>query len=711
MNQSTAMTQQESEVMIRELSKVFDVVRLLDEETLETGNIKDVTDAEGFPCKCYSFWKKGDNCKNCTSRDAFRKKNEQLKLEYLDSNIYQVISKYVEIDGKPYVMELINQMNADAVMDEDGRNELIKQLSGYNRELYTDALTGIYNRRYYEERIRNSNMSAGVAMIDLDDFKIYNDTFGHDAGDLALTTVVGIIKDNVRRTDMLIRMGGDEFLLVMPDIGEQAFADKLNQIQGKIHSSKVPGYSQLRLSVSIGGVLSGSGSTVEKAIRKADQFMYQAKTCKNMVVTEHDEQLKEQQESANNNGSKAYKYRILVVDDSEMNREILSEILNEEYDIIEADSGDTCIDMLRKYETGISLVLLDIVMPGMDGFGVLNYMNHHHYLEDIPVIMISSEDSTETVRRAYEMGVSDYINRPFDAGVVHRRVYNTIKLYAKQRRLIALITNQVYEKEKNNRMMVGILSQIVEFRNGESGSHVLNINIFTGMLLESLVQHTDKYDLSWSERLLITTASALHDIGKIGIDDKILNKPGRLTDEEFKIMQNHTIIGASILENMGSYQDEELMKVAYQICRWHHERYDGKGYPDGLKGDEIPISAQVVSLADVYDALVSERVYKKAYSHEKAIEMITNGECGCFNPILLECLLDIQDRIKRKMKTGIPEDNPFKKREKKAELKEFENVKEDFMDVVSKNMEKEYSNFENDELVDFSRGGQNPDSE
>ena len=711
MNKGTAMTQQESEVMIKELSKVFDVVRLLDEETLETGNITDVTDAEGFPCKCYSFWKKGNNCKNCTSREAFRKKNEQLKLEYLDANIYQVISKYVEIDGKPYVMELINQMNADAVMDEDGRNELIKQLSGYNRELYTDALTGIYNRRYYEERIRNSNMSAGVAMIDLDDFKIYNDTFGHDAGDLVLTTVVGIIKDNIRRTDMLIRMGGDEFLLVMPDIGEQAFADKLNQIQEKVHSSKVPGYSQLRISVSIGGVLSGIGNTVEQAIRKADQFMYQAKTCKNMVVTEHDEQLKEQQESANNNGSKAYKYRILVVDDSEMNREILSEILSEEYDIIEADSGDTCIDMLRKYETGISLVLLDIVMPGMDGFGVLNYMNRHHYLEDIPVIMISSEDSAEIVRRAYEMGVSDYINRPFDAGVVHRRVYNTIKLYAKQRRLITLITNQVYEKEKNNRMMVGILSQIVEFRNGESGSHVLNINIFTGMLLESLVQKTDKYNITWSERLLITTASALHDIGKIGIDDKILNKPGRLTDEEFKIMQNHTIIGASILENMGSYQDEELMKVAYQICRWHHERYDGKGYPDGLKGDEIPISAQVVSLADVYDALVSERVYKKAYSHEKAIEMIINGECGCFNPILLECLLDIQDRIKRKMKTGTPEDNPFKKREKKAELKEFENAKEDFMDVVSKNMEKEYSNLENEELVDFSRGGQNPDSE
>ena len=707
MNKGTAMTQQESEVMIKELSKVFDVVRLLDEETLETGNLKDGTDAEGFPCKCYSFWKKGQRCKNCTSRDAFHKKNEQLKLEYLDSNIYQVISKYIEIDGKPYVMELINAMHSDAVMDEEGRDELIKQLSGYNRELYTDALTGIYNRRYYEERIRNSNMSAGVAMIDLDDFKIYNDTFGHDAGDLALTTVVGIIRENIRRTDMLIRMGGDEFLLVMPDIADQAFGDKLNQIQEKIHATKVPGYSQLRISVSIGGVLSNSGSTVESAIRKADQFMYQAKTCKNMVVTEHDEEAKDQPEGSNNS-SKAYKYRILIVDDSEMNREILSEILSEEYDIVEADSGEACIDMLRKYETGISLVLLDIVMPGMDGFGVLNYMNRHHYLEDIPVIMISSEDSTEIVRRAYEMGVSDYINRPFDAGVVHRRVYNTIKLYAKQRRLIALITNQVYEKEKNNRMMVGILSQIVEFRNGESGSHVLNINVLTGMLLESLVQHTDKYNITWSERLLITTASALHDIGKIGIDDKILNKPGRLTDEEFKIMQEHTIIGASILENMGSYQDEELMKVAYQICRWHHERYDGKGYPDGLKGDEIPISAQVVSLADVYDALVSERVYKKAYTHEKAIEMIVNGECGCFNPILLECLLDIQEQIKRKVKNTTPEDNPLKKREKKAELKEFENAKEDFMDVVSKNMEKEYSTLENEETANFSRGGAKP---
>ena len=702
MSKDTAMTKQESEEMIEQLKKVFEVVRLLDEDTLETGNLKDESNAERFHCKCYDFWKKGTQCKNCTSREALKNKSELLKLEYLNSNIYQVISKYIEIDGKPYVMEMINAMKSDALMDEDGRTELIKQLSGYNRELYTDALTGIYNRRYYEERIKNSDMAAGVAMIDLDDFKIYNDTFGHDAGDLALTTVVGIIKANIRRTDMLIRMGGDEFLLVMPEITEQIFADKLKQIQEKIHSTKVPGYSQLRLSVSIGGVISGTGNTVETSIHRADQFMYQAKTCKNMVVTEQDEEAADKVEGGET--SPTYKYRILIVDDSEMNRAILSEILSEEYDIVEADCGESCIDKLRKYERGISLILLDIVMPGMDGFGVLNYMNRHHYLEDIPVIMISSEDSTEIVRRAYEMGVSDYINRPFDAGIVHRRVYNMIKLYAKQRRLITLITNQVYEKEKNNRMMVGILSQIVEFRNGESGSHTLNINVLTGMLLESLVQHSDKYNITWSERLLISTASALHDIGKIGIDDKILNKPGRLTDEEFKIMQNHTLIGASIIENMEGYQDEELMKVAYEICRWHHERYDGRGYPDGLKGDEIPISAQVVSLADVYDALISERVYKKAYSHEKAIQMILNGECGAFNPLLLDCLLDIQDRIKRKVKGSTPDGNPLYKKEKGAELKEFEHAKEDFMDSVSKSMEKEYTALGNDENADFSRG-------
>ena len=387
-----------------------------------------------------------------------------------------------------------------------------------------------------------------------------------------------------------------------------------------------------------------------------------------------------------------------------MNREILSAILGDEFEILEAENGEECISVIRKYGTSISLVLLDIVMPVMDGFEVLEFLNKYQWIDDIPVIMISSEDSATSVKKAYEMGVSDYINRPFDAEVVHRRVFNTIKLYAKQRKLIALITNQVYEKEKNNRILIEILSQIVEFRNGESGRHVLNVNILTGILLEQLVQVTDKYNVSWSDRLMITTAASLHDIGKIGIDDKILNKAGKLTPEETEIVREHTVIGASMLENMEIFKDEEFVKIAYQICRWHHERYDGKGYPDGLKGDDIPLSAQVVALADVYDALVSRRVYKKKYTHREAMRMILNGECGAFNPILLKCLVEAQEKVRDSI--VVSEDyNASYKRNIMRELEEYESTKEHLMESITQDIQKECSEIENDTDLDFIGGG------
>ena len=628
--QEYKMTKHEWEIMLKELQKVFSIVRLLNEEELRTGRIQGSTDmTEG--CECYALWNKRTRCDNCISRAAFAEKDKKTKLEFIDGDIFQIVSRYIEIEGIPYVVELVNKLDGDILINEDGRDEMLKKLIRYDRELYMDALTGAYNRRYYEDQLKQTEMVAGVAMIDLDDFKLHNDTYGHNAGDLVLETVVNVIRNSIRRTDVLVRFGGDEFLLVMPDILEASFQKKLKQIQNEIHAAEVPGYSQLQVSVSIGGVLSTHG-TIEDAIHKADQCMYQAKTSKNMVVTESDLQHETQNIT---NPSATHKYKILIVDDSEMNREILSSILGDEFDILEAADGKECISVIRKYGRDIALVLLDIVMPEMDGFEVLEFMNKHEWIDDIPVIMISSEDSAASVKKAYEMGVSDYINRPFDVEVVHRRVFNTIKLYAKQRRLIALITNQVYEKEKNNRILIEILSQIVEFRNGESGRHVLNVNIITGILLEQLTQITDKYNISWSDRLIITTAASLHDIGKIGINEKILNKAGRLTPQEIEKIKEHTVIGASILENMELFKDEELVKTAYQICRWHHERYDGRGYPDGLKGEEIPVSAQVVALADVYDALVSRRVYKKSYSHEEAMKMILGGECGAFNPVLL----------------------------------------------------------------------------
>lgn len=645
------MTGQQAEERILQYENVFSVVRLLDAETILNAAKGKNQNISAEPCRCFDFWETGKRCSNCVSLKALEEKNKKTKLEFWENNVYQVTAHYVEVDGKPKVMELIQYLDEADIVDIDGSERLFTKLNGFQDELYRDVLTGIYNRRYYEDQLRKQILPAGIAMIDLDDFKLYNDTCGHNAGDLALTTVAGVIRGMIRRTtDILIRYGGDEFLLVMPGVKEEDFTQKLRQIQNEVHSKEVPGFSRLQLSVSIGGVLSEEHK-IENAVEMADKLMYRAKNHKNAVVTAVNSQM------AGPNGvfqedSEKIRQQILIVDDSELNREILSEMLHTDFRILEAEDGAQALEMLQQQGTGISLVLLDIIMPVLDGFGVLSYMAREHIIEDIPVIMISSDDSEKNIRRAYELGVSDYISRPFDAKVVYQRVFNTIKLYAKQRRLITLVTDQIYEKEKSSRMMVSILSQIVEFRNGESGLHVRHINILTEMLLDRLMQKTGRYHLNWNEQYLITLVSSLHDIGKIGIDEKILNKPGRLTAEEFEEMKKHTVIGEEILCSLELYQNELLVKVAREICRWHHERYDGRGYPDGLKGEEIPISAQVVSLADVYDALVSDRVYKKAYSHEKAIQMILNGECGVFNPLLLECLLDIEDKIRIRILGG-----------------------------------------------------------
>ena len=630
---SCQLTSEQVKEEMHSFQKVFTVVRLLKGDSL------DYTSANRHEvqfCQCYDFWENGRPCENCISALTLKDKQQHTKLEFLETDIYQVFSRYVEVDGTPCVMECIQKLDYDSLVDAHGKEKLIRTLSQYHTKLYQDVLTGAYNRRYFEDKLRHMQMTAGVAMIDLDDFKVYNDTCGHDAGDAVLETLVQTIQGAVRGNDILIRYGGDEFLLLMPDIQEHTFFQMLHEILRKINAASVPDYPSIHLSVSIGGTFCENAS-LEDAIHRADALMYQAKNKKNMVVTSETEL----------DHSTQTKQDILIVDDSEMNRAILAEMLGRDYIIHEAANGEEALQILRQYGTAISLVLLDIPMPVMDGFGVLQHMAAEYWIKDIPVIMISSDDSAAAVKKAYEMGVSDYISRPFDAQVVYRRVSNTITLYARQHRLITMLSEQVREKDKNNSMMVSILSQIVEFRNGESGSHVVHIKQLTKMLLEQLQRKDTAYTVTSSDLLLIPLAAALHDIGKIGIDEKILNKPGKLTREEFEIMKTHTVIGADMLESLTLYQEEPLVRIAHDICRWHHERFDGKGYPDGLKRDDIPLSAQVVSLADVYDALVSERVYKKAFSHEKAIQMILNGECGTFNPVLLECLLDIQRQLKQ----------------------------------------------------------------
>ena len=627
------MTMEQAEAEIYHFRKIFQMIRLfhLNPETQK----KEVCKVKISGSENLRNIKK--NCDDCIVQETFDTKEEKGKIEIFEGKLYQLITRYMEIEGEPYVMELVRGLDSDWKIGQTDHEKVVNLFMNYNDKLYKDAITDTYNRRYYEDEIKEKKDNAGVALIDLDDFKLYNDTYGHNAGDVALCTVADVIKGSIRKSDRLIRFGGDEFLLVMPGIEEDSFIKKLQMIQQKVNKTIIPGYSKIQLTISVGGVLN-NGGTIETAVKHADHLMYQAKEKKNMVVTEYDD-----------TASEVKKQQNLVVDDSEMNRGILIEMLKEEFDIIEAENGKEAVDKIRKYGKKLSVVLLDIVMPVMDGFEVLSVMNRNHWIEDIPVIMISSEESEGFIRKAFNFGVSDYTSRPFDCDIVYQRVFNTIKLYAKQRRLMTLVSDQILEKEKNNQMMVEVLSQIVEFRNEESGLHVLHIKILTEMLLEYLVQKTDKYELSPDECHMIATASAFHDIGKIGIDEKILNKPGKLTPEEFEQIKQHTLIGASMLDKMDRYKDEPLIKIAYQICRWHHERYDGRGYPDGLFGEEIPISTQIVSIADVYDALISERAYKKAFSHEKALEMIVNGECGTFNPLLLETLVEIQPKLKEKM--------------------------------------------------------------
>ena len=594
--------------------------------------------------ECYACLRNGYPCRKCVAASALDEKREKCKIESFGRDIALITAQYMEIEGQPYVLETVQLLPDGSIMEPDEGEYLLAKMTGYNTKLYHDALTGIYNRRYYEDIARNMSGPSGVAIMDLDDFKVHNDTYGHHGGDIALEVVADVVKGNIRKCDSLIRFGGDEFLLILANMPEKTLKKKLEKIRDQVHAAVIHECPHLRVSVSIGGVAQGEHETMDSAVRRADRLLYHAKTTKNEVVVESDNTLSESVQTKN-----CVKPLILIVDDCDMNREILREILSSDYSIMEACGGEEALSMIHQFGTGISLVLLDIVMPGLDGFEVLSYMNQDHTIEDIPVIMISSEDSEAFIRRAYEMGASDYVSRPFDAKVVYRRVTNNIKLYAKQRRLIRMVTEQIREREKNVSMLVGVLSQIVEFRNGESGLHVKHIRRFTECILDCLIEKDPDLHLGTKERENIPLASALHDIGKIAVDDKILNKPGRLTPEEFEAVKLHTVYGAKMLEELQPYYDEPLLKTATDIAHWHHERWDGRGYPDGLVGDAIPLSAQIVSLADVYDALTSERCYKKAYSHDKAVEMILNGECGVFNPKLVECFVEIQNVLREEL--------------------------------------------------------------
>lgn len=607
-NHEANLTDEEAAAEVARVAKIYPVVRLMSADQVKSER------------NCLLA---GDRCPclRQSSLEALATSDEISERLLNDGVEYRARVRSLTVEGEPHVLLMVRPIDEQEVVEED--------------LVYTDVLTSVRNRRYYEEKLRSARMNAGVAMIDLDDFRVFNDTCGRHAGDLALGAVAAAIRGGIRSTDELVRLGCDKFVAVMPNIPSDDFARRLRHVSDAVHATIVPGHEHVSLTACVGGVRI-NGETVDEGVNRAVQLLSHAKAKPGTVVTDSDAIETFQSE----------KPSVLIVDDSEMNRIILNEMLKDEYRILEADNGRTALDMVDRCGDELSLVLLDIIMPGVNGFEVLGELSRRSVADSLPVVMISSEDSDDVVLRAYELGASDYINRPFNARIVRRRVSNTIRLYAKQRRLTNLLSQQYNERVKNSRMLIDIMAGVMELRNGESGLHVTHIERLTELLLGCLVHRSDKFPLDNEQRSAIAMASALHDIGKMSIDDAILNKPGRLTTEEFETMKTHTTLGADMLLELGrQHAGNPLLEYAYQIARWHHERWDGKGYPDGLKGDDIPIAAQVVSVADVYDALTSVRVYKDAIPHEEAIQMILDGKCGEFNPLLLDCLLEVQDRI------------------------------------------------------------------
>ena len=616
--QGGSMTRQQAEQEMEQLRKVFPSVRMLTAEQVQAGEA--VGDA---------------------ARQALEEKTTHSRMEYRGQELYEVTALFAQVEGTPCVLELERRLDRIMLLDPEESEQLFNNLAEYRGKLYRDAVTGAYNERYYQEKYRSRILTAGVAVLRVDDFKAANDVYGRYAGNSVLETVAGVLRRNLGEKDRLIRRGEDRLLLLLPEVGQSDFGQKLEHLRLQLAAAGVPGYSHLHISVSIGGVWIRDGE-VSAAVEHAERLATYAQMQKNTVITE-------QQPERTAAAPVHRRQSVLIVDDSELNRKMLGQMLGSRFDIAEAASGEACLQLLEQNATGISIVLLDIHMPGIDGFTVLEEMNQKNLLEQIPVIMISSEDTVDAVRRAFDLGASDYISRPFDAKVVYQRIINTIQLYAKQRRLSAMAADLAFEKERASRMMIGILSQVVEKRNGESRDHVQRVAQLTSMLLAGLAQKTDRYPLTREMRRTIATAAALHDIGKMEICEDLLHKEGPLTEAERRTLQSHTLLGAQMLEEQPECRDDAFARTAYNICRWHHERYDGGGYPDGLQGEQIPIEAQVVGLADVYERLVSRPVDGHARTHSEVVQMICTGVCGAFNPLLLDCLQDMEVEIAHAM--------------------------------------------------------------
>ena len=616
------------------LKNVFDYVAALSPSDVEKLTSKDGAESCRFDCSSEEICAVNRPDFHSVAKVALQNKTQASAVDRLDGRLVEIIARYTEIDGSPYVLELVRFLPDIGALDEIDQTSDDDDLSQNFNKVYVDVLTGTYNRRYYEEKLKSVHSKAAVLMLDLDDFKVYNDVYGHLAGDAVLTAVAGTMRATLRSTDKIIRYGGDEFVIIMSDMRKKMLGVVLRNLVRRISEIVVSDYAGIKVTVSVGAVMCNGGK-IEDAVRSADQLLYKAKkTDKKIIIGDS---------SAEDVGLN--KAKVLIVDDIEENRIELADILKNGYEVLEAENATEGIKIIEEQGVSLSAVLLDLSMPFGGGTDVMNYLRDNSYVGDIPVIVIDGDESAASVRDDYKSGVADYVNRPFDAKGVYRCVTSAINLYTKQRRLLSAVTEEIVENEKNSRIMANILGKLLRVHIGKGKDVNPSVKTLAEMLLRKLTAKTSKYCLTNREVSLISAAAALHDIGKLRVDNNLLNKPSALTAEEFEKIKLHTVYGCQMLDAMGEYSDEPLVQCASDICRWHHERYDGNGYPDGLVGDQIPIAAQVISLTSVFDALTSERPYRRAYPVATAIKMIVDGECGAFNPLLIESLLELEPML------------------------------------------------------------------
>ena len=624
-------TQKEIDDEIKSLNKIDVKVHLFTQKDIESikkakENINNIEENQN---KCFNLWNKNLPCKNCVCLRAFNDKSDYFKIESLNGKFYQVHARYIEVDGLPQIMEIITQVDEYFVNELKVKTVLGDDSNAYYDKIYKDVLTGALNRRYYEENIKNRILDCKIAVIDINNFKFYNDIYGHNIGDAILVEVVSVFKRTIRKNDTIIRYGGDEFLIIFDSIKKEDFDNVIKRLKENISSLKINNSNEIDLNISIVGAHVNNKIVCEE-LKKVESKLIKMKTNKN--------------KKSNENGAlKVSKPTILIADKTNGNIKILTEMLKDEFEFCKVSNEKDAKRILNQFGTGISAILYSYSLIEDNNFSFLSFLINNHYNEDIPLIMLIKDRTEMSIKNAYENGATEYIAEPFRKEIVLGKILSSIKVYSRQKQLVSVLIKEMKEKERNNRIMINILSHIVEFRSGENGPHVIHVSEITKLLGEKLVNISDKYNLKREDIELISLASSLHDIGKIGIDSSILNKPGKLTKEEFEIVKTHCKIGGDIIKQLGV--KEPLLKYAYEICSWHHEKYDGNGYPDRLRGEQIPISAQIVSMADCYDALVSDRCYKKGYPHDVALKMLKNGECGQFNPLLLLCLDETKDSI------------------------------------------------------------------